>query len=47
MSKLNVQLRKDKTEFKNLREVQRELNNVIKNQHEAIMRMEDRCKKIT
>lgn len=34
-------------EFKALKDRQRDENKVLNNQHETIMRMEDKCKKLT
>jgi hypothetical protein len=36
-----------KTEFKELRDFHREESKHLKNQHENIIRIEDKCKKIT
>lgn len=47
MSNLNNQLRLAKIEFKRLKDMQREENRIVNSQHENIVRMEEKCKKIT
>jgi hypothetical protein len=46
MSKLNNSLRMLKLEFKALREKQREETKSVTNQHEQILRLEDKAKKL-
>ena len=46
ISNLSEQLRVQKTEFKKMKEQSLYEEKIVKHQHEAVMRLEEKCKKI-